>query len=76
MSAPRDETVERQALLSHVAKFHVEGGVMALCCTQPENLTREHQVPQRPGTVVRVCRRCGRRHFTMRAEPGVIRRPP
>lgn len=76
MSEVRDESVERAALIKHVGHFHIEGGPTALqlCCMKPENLSRENQVEQRPGTTVRVCRQCGRRHFTMRAEPGVILR--
>lgn len=66
----RDESAERASLLSHVATFHVQGGTMSPCCKRPENLTREHQVPQRPGTTVRLCRVCHRRHFVLHAEPG------
>lgn len=73
----RDESREWKNTLAHVARFTVQGGESALqwCCRQPENLTREHQMPQRPDLTIRVCRRCGRRHFTMVAEPGVITRP-
>lgn len=77
MSEPLDESAEQRGRLAHVAKFHVEGGDSALlpCCQRPENLTREHQVPQYDGVVVRLCRRCGHRHFIMRAGEGRLYRP-
>ena len=85
-AATSDASGEAEARAAHArqivtaaATFHVQGGERAfqLCCAIPDNLTREHAVPQRRGIVVRVCRRCGRRHFRLLAEPGVagMRRP-
>lgn len=69
MADPLDASAERHALLTHVARLHVEG-TLRPCCQRPENLTREHTIPQRPDLVVRLCRHCHRRHFRLTAEPG------
>ena len=59
-----------------VTELRVQG-TLRPCCQRPENLTREHTVPQRQDLAVRLCRRCGRRHFRMVAEPGRLGvRPP
>jgi hypothetical protein len=39
------------------------------CCKQSANLTAEQR---RPDLVVRTCNVCGRRHFELTANPGVI----
>lgn len=65
----RDESAEQRATLAHVASLRINGTLRA-CCTKPENLTREHSVPQRGDLHVRLCRVCQRRHFRLDADAG------
>jgi hypothetical protein len=39
------------------------------CCQDATNLDRSTD-PGRPDVVIRICRVCGARHITLRADPG------
>ncbi len=48
-----------------------DDGIVRPCCI-PENMTREHTIPQRPDLMIKLCRKCQRRHIRMIAEPGAL----
>ena len=45
-------------------------GILRICCADKSNLEAPIEVGD--GSVARKCTKCGRNHYTMRAEPGVF----
>lgn len=48
------------------------GGELYPCCREPENLELRPQDPERPDLELRVCARCGRRHFELTVDPALL----
>lgn len=59
-------------LVKGVGTFKVNG-TMQPCCMDPRNRTKERNHSISGHITVQLCQKCGRKHYTMHAEPGVYK---